>query len=91
MLSAFAIADGSVRYKTRYVRTNRYLGKTGLNHMGTAAPGGIKSNIGRLPPNLANTNIVEHAGRLYALWEGGPPQRSRPRDTGNHRHPPIRR
>lgn len=64
MLSAFTIADGSVHYKNRYVRTNHYLGKTGLNHMGTAAPGGIKSNIGRLPPNLANTNVVEHAGRL---------------------------
>ncbi|WP_231967511.1 carotenoid oxygenase family protein [Mycobacterium sp. E136] len=73
MLSAFTIADGAVHYKNRYVRTNHYLGKTGLNHMGTAAPGGIKSNIGRLPPNLANTNVVEHAGRLYALWEGGPP------------------
>ena len=24
-------------------------------------------------PNLANTNVIEHAGHLYALWEGGPP------------------
>ena len=73
MLSAFTIADGAVHYRNRYVRTNHYLGKTGLMHLGTAAPGGIKKNIARLPPNLANTNIVGHAGRLYALWEGGPP------------------
>ncbi|OBI80587.1 carotenoid oxygenase family protein [Mycobacterium asiaticum] len=73
MLSAFSVADGSVHYRNKYVRTRHYLGKTGLRHLGTAAPGGIKANIGRLVPNLANTNVVEHAGRLYALWEGGPP------------------
>ena len=23
--------------------------------------------------NTANTNVVRHAGRILALWEGGPP------------------
>jgi len=74
MLSAFTIADGAVRYRNRYVRTRHYRGRTGVRHLGTNAPGGIAGNIGRfVPPNLANTNVVEHAGRLYALWEGGPP------------------
>ena len=73
MLSAFTVADGKVHYKNRYVRTNHYLGKSGVRHLGTPAPGGWLANIGRMPPNLANTNVVEHAGHLYVLWEGGPP------------------
>ncbi|MGV0627381.1 carotenoid oxygenase family protein [Mycolicibacter minnesotensis] len=73
MVSAFTIGDGTVRYRNRYVRTRHYLGRTGTRHLGTNAAGGWRKNIGRLPPNLANTNIVEHAGHLYALWEGGPP------------------
>jgi all-trans-8'-apo-beta-carotenal 15,15'-oxygenase len=73
MLSAFTIGSSGVRYRNRYVRTKHFQGRSGVSHMGTAAPGGWPANIGRLPPNLANTNVVEHAGHLYALWEGGPP------------------
>ncbi|MEZ0339047.1 carotenoid oxygenase family protein [Mycobacterium sp. pV006] len=73
MLSAFTIDEEGVRYRNRYVRTRHFQGKGGVSHMGTAAPGGWRSNIGRVPPNLANTNVVEHAGHLYALWEAGPP------------------
>jgi all-trans-8'-apo-beta-carotenal 15,15'-oxygenase len=73
MLSAFTIDSAGVRYRNRYVRTRHFQGRSGVSHMGTAAPGGWRANIGRIPPNLANTNVVEHAGHLYALWEGGPP------------------
>lgn len=73
MLSAFTFHDQRVRYKNRYVRTQHFRrGSVGRN-LGTPAPGGWLANIARLPPNLANTNVVEHAGHLYALWEGGPP------------------
>ncbi|BDE16326.1 MULTISPECIES: carotenoid oxygenase family protein [Mycobacterium] len=78
MLSAFTIRDGAVHYRNRYVRTRHYQGKGGVTHLGTAAPGGWRANIGKTPPNLANTNIVEHAGRLYALWEGGAPYEINP-------------
>lgn len=73
MISAFTIGAGAVHYRNRYVRTQHFQGKSGTRHMGTDATGGWLANIGRLPPNLANTNVVEHAGHLYALWEGGPP------------------
>lgn len=73
MISAFSIDGGKVHYRNRYVRTQHYRGKSGTRHMGTDAVGGFLANIARLPTNLANTNVVEHAGRLYALWEGGPP------------------
>jgi all-trans-8'-apo-beta-carotenal 15,15'-oxygenase len=73
MVSAFTIERGAVHYRNRYVRTQHYRGKSGTRHMGTDALGGFLANIARLPTNLANTNVIEHAGRLYALWEGGPP------------------
>lgn len=73
MISAFSIDRGAVHYRNRYVRTQHYRGKSGTRHMGTDAAGGFLANVGRLPTNLANTNVVEHAGHLYALWEGGPP------------------
>lgn len=73
MVSAFTISRGQVHYRNRYVRTRHFRGRSGTRHLGTRAPGGLPANIGRFPPNLANTNVVEHAGRLYALWEGGPP------------------
>ena len=73
MISAFTIDRGTVRYRNRYVRTQHFLGKSTTRHLGTDATGGWLANIARLPPNLANTNVVEHAGHLYALWEGGPP------------------
>ncbi len=73
MISAFTIGRGKVHYRNRYVRTQHFRGRSGTRHMGTDATGGWLANIGRLPPNLANTNVIEHAGHLYALWEGGPP------------------
>lgn len=73
MISAFTIDRGAVHYRNRYVRTQHYRGKSGTRHMGTDALGGMLANVARLPANLANTNVVEHAGHLYALWEGGPP------------------
>ena len=77
MISAFSIdpgkGKGAVHYRNRYVRTQHYRARSGTRHMGTDATGGVVANIGRLPTNLANTNVVEHAGHLYALWEGGPP------------------
>lgn len=73
MISAFSIERGAVHYRNRYVRTQHFRGRSGTRHLGTDAAGGWLANVGRLPPNLANTNVVEHAGHLYALWEGGPP------------------
>lgn len=73
MVSAFTIGDNGVRYKNRYVRTQHFRNGSAGRNLGTPAPGGWLANIARLPPNLANTNVVDHAGHLYALWEGGPP------------------
>ncbi|KLO26657.1 lignostilbene-alpha,beta-dioxygenase [Mycolicibacter heraklionensis] len=83
MLSLFSIAGGSVHYRNRYVRTKHYR-KSLTSHgapyraLGTMRPGGILTNALRFPANVANTSVVMHAGKLLALWEGGPPTELNP-------------
>jgi all-trans-8'-apo-beta-carotenal 15,15'-oxygenase len=78
MLHSVSFKDGGVVYRNRYVRTPKYLAETKANKIvkrsfGHNAPGGIRKNIGRLPANCANTNLIYHGGKLLALWEGGRP------------------
>ena len=47
MLLAFRIDSDGVRYRNRYVRTRHFQGRSGVTHMGTAAPGDWRANIGR--------------------------------------------
>lgn len=83
MLSMFAMADGKVHYRNRYVRTEHYRKSLTSNGapfraLGTMRPGGILANALRFPANVANTGVVMHAGKLLALWEGGPPTEINP-------------
>jgi all-trans-8'-apo-beta-carotenal 15,15'-oxygenase len=84
MVLRFAIGEGRVRYRNRYVRTREFLDeerKGRIHHrgFGTARPGGLRANLLRTRiKNAANTAVVAHAGRLYALWEGGWPHRLDP-------------
>jgi carotenoid cleavage dioxygenase len=88
MVHGVYLDGGAARYKNRWVET------PGLRHeraAGTSLFGGILNF--RLPPeeliaecgifkNAANTNIVAHAGKYLALWEGGfPSEISRELDT----------
>ena len=76
MIHAFTITDGTVHYRNRWVRTERFklereAGEAlfgGLNDMGATDP-----RVMGIFPNAANTNIIVHAGKLLALWEAGPP------------------
>lgn len=83
MLSMFAMADGKVHYRNRYVRTKHYH-KSLTSHgapyraLGTMRPGGILTNALQFPANVANTSVAMHAGKLLALWEGGPPTEINP-------------
>lgn len=79
MVHGVYLRDGTARYKNRWVDT------PGLRHereAGHSLFGGIMNFT--FPPtelleecgvfkNAANTNIVEHAGKYLALWEGGWP------------------
>jgi carotenoid cleavage dioxygenase len=75
MVQQFSIGDGAVTHRGRLVRTTklraeRQAGRFLLSAFGTQVDG--------TPPvggpdafSTANTNALEHAGRVLALWEGG--------------------
>ncbi|MEV6071146.1 carotenoid oxygenase family protein [Nocardia sp. NPDC052001] len=83
MISQFALDGTSVRFRNRYVRTRHFQHGRRSNRIryrgvGDQIPGGPLANIGRLPENVANTNIVNYDGGLLALWEMGNPYRIDP-------------
>jgi carotenoid cleavage dioxygenase len=68
MVHAVYLDDGAARYRNRWVVTGelaqeRAAGRRLFNSMFSPPP----------HANLANTNIVRHAGRYLALYEGGAP------------------
>jgi len=75
-VSMFRFADGSVDYQGRFVRTQRYLADAKARrqlfgyyrnaHTDDPAAKGVSRNV-------ANTNMVAHAGRLFALKEDSRP------------------
>ncbi|WP_421736635.1 carotenoid oxygenase family protein [Caulobacter sp.] len=76
MLHAFTIADGKVHYRNRWVRTNKWT----VEHAAGRALFGSWGNPMTTDPavlgtdsGVANTNIVQHAGRLLALEEAHAP------------------
>ncbi len=85
MLCAFTFDGKQPHFRNRYVRTPKYVDETREQSIqyrgfGTQRPGGLLANIGRMPANPANTNTIEHGGRLLALNEGGKPWQLQPGD-----------
>ncbi len=75
MVHAIRVEDGKASYKNRWVRTDQYVAQreagqrlvgTGFQDPGVAGAENIKRNV-------ANTNIVWHGGKLYAIDEGNSP------------------
>jgi carotenoid cleavage dioxygenase-like enzyme len=82
MIHAFAVEDGKVGYRNRYVRTPKWE----LEHAHGRALFGSFGNPMTTDPialgkegGVANTNIVFHAGRLLALEEAHAPFEMAPR------------
>lgn len=79
MVHALALSNGRVRYQNRFVRTAGFeaeerAGRRLFPAFGTRAAGSAVARYRhRLPKNAANTNVVFHAGKLLAFWEGGRP------------------
>lgn len=80
MLHAVTIDEDGAGYRNRWVRSRGLVAET--RHGSTIYPGlgdvlnfPDRSLTGDAGPvkNPANTHIIEHAGRLLALWEGGLP------------------
>ena len=70
MVHGVRVQGGKASYRNRYVRTARWQDEH--------AAGKALYDTFQAPPekrNRANTALVWHAGRLLALYEGGPPHR----------------
>ncbi|MCM6778458.1 carotenoid oxygenase family protein [Nocardia sp. CDC159] len=77
LVSRFVIDDGVVRFRSRYVRTPKFLAEESgrgarVRGLYTQAAG-TAANVGRMPADTANTHAVPHANRLLALSDAGRP------------------
>ena len=88
MIHAFHIADGRVSYRNRWVRTPKWE----VEHAARKALFGSWGNPTTTDPSVlakdggvANTNIVWHAGKLFALEEGHRPFALDPESLGRAR------
>ncbi len=76
MIHAFTLEGGKARYRNRFVRTPKFRAENEAGHAVfgtfgnpmTTEPAYIGQDSG-----VANTNIVAHAGKLFALEEGHMP------------------
>ena len=84
MVQQYTIGDGRVTHRGRLVRTaklkaEQQAGRFLMSALGTQIDGGPPAG-GPDAFNVANTNAIEHAGRVLALWEGGSAYALDPRD-----------
>ncbi len=75
MVQQFTFADGQVSHRGRFVRTDKFkreqaAGEFLVGAFGTAMQSKVRIT-GPDSMNVANTHVLEHGGRLLALWEGG--------------------
>jgi all-trans-8'-apo-beta-carotenal 15,15'-oxygenase len=75
MVQQFTIAAGRVTHRGRLVRTSKLkaeqqAGRFLMSALGTSIEGGPPGG-GPDAYNSANTNALEHAGKVLAMWEGG--------------------
>jgi all-trans-8'-apo-beta-carotenal 15,15'-oxygenase len=77
LVSKFVIDNGEVRFRSRYVRTPKFLAEErgrGATVRGLYSDAkGLRHNVGRYPADVANTHAVAHGGRLLALSDVGRP------------------
>ena len=84
MVQQFTLAGGRITHRGRLVRTAKLeaeakAGRFLMNAFGTSIPGAAPGT-GPDSFNPANTNALEHAGRVLALWEGGSAYGMDPKD-----------
>lgn len=75
MVQAFRIGEGFVSHRGRVIATEKFqqeerAGRFLLSAFGTTIPN-ARSPSSAAALNTANINIMQHHGRLLALWEGG--------------------
>lgn len=75
MVQQFTFTGSAVAHRGRLVRTSKFKAEHAAGKFLVPAFGtGIKPELRITGPdsmNTANTNAIEHAGRVLAMWEGG--------------------
>ncbi len=75
MVQQFSFSDKGVSHRGRFVNTNKFKAEAEAGEFVVPAFGtGIRPKQRITGPdsmNTANTNAIEHAGRVFAMWEGG--------------------
>jgi len=75
LIRRWRISDAGVEHRARFAATPKFLREESLGRFVRPAAGswidGAESIRNSDDMNTANTGIVEHAGEMYALWEGG--------------------
>jgi all-trans-8'-apo-beta-carotenal 15,15'-oxygenase len=74
MIQCFDFTDGSVRYRNRFVRTDKFVAEEAAGAYlhptwTTRAPGGLLANLGARIPSQAGVTTLVRDGRLLALDE----------------------
>ena len=75
MLQAYQFRHGRVRFRSRFVRTAKYVAEEAAGRFlyrtwSTLAPGGVLANLGLSLANQAEVTVIRRHGALYAF--GGP-------------------
>lgn len=81
MVHGLFIENGCVSYRNRWVRTHQYKAQREAGRRLFSASFGLDEgdpSVAGMKRNVANTNIVPHAGRLLALDEGSSPVEMNP-------------
>ncbi len=91
MVQQFTLGAGSISHRGRLVRTRKLAGEQQagrflMSALGTPIDGGPPAS-GPDSFNVANTNALEHAGRVLAMWEGGSAYGLDPKDL--HTQGPV--
>lgn len=87
MVQQFTLEGGRVSHRGRLVRTAKLQAEQLAGRFLRSALGTVIDPVAGASPaggpdsfNTANTNVLEHGGRLLALWEGGSAYALDPRD-----------
>lgn len=75
LVQRYDLTDAGVAHRGRFVRTEKFVAEARAGRLlreafGTHPPG-MEATSGPDALNVANTNVLQRAGALYALWEGG--------------------
>jgi all-trans-8'-apo-beta-carotenal 15,15'-oxygenase len=78
MVQVLDLADGTARFRNRFVRTAKYVAEEKAGRFiyptfSTHGSGPLRHNLGINIVNQANTTVIEWAGRIFAFDEGQRP------------------